>query len=243
MNRFRSPRSSQTNDGGLATNRFDRGERAPLARVVSARVIGLIGVGLYNWWVVVAAQGTLLTSANEFFSDLEAIGRPHANLLQHLDLLAGLLLFVALLLRGPWGPTGKRSEWPWTVAFSVAGAVGGLFPYACSEGLSAACRRAERHFDLPAHHYAHIASGIVEFAVMTVAIYLARVRTREHITWPARAIRWSYVALVVGYPLIAVAYLSNHWGAYVEPIFFTSFSVMVFVELFESAPSMSQVHE
>jgi hypothetical protein len=243
MNRLRSPRSSHTNIGERATNWLISGERVPLARVVSARVIGVIGLGLYNWWVVVAARGTLLTSTSEFFSDLEATGRPDADLLQHLDLVAGLLLLVALLLRGPWGSTGKRAEWPWTVAFSVAGAVGGQFAYACSVGLSAACRRAEWHFDLPLHHYVHIGSGMVEFALMTFAIYLARMRTREHTTWAARAIKWTYVALVVGYPLIAVAYLSNQWGAYVEPIFFVSFSVMVFVELFESSPRRFQLHD
>jgi MFS family permease len=182
-----------------------------------------------------------LTSSGEFFSDLEATGRRDANLLQHLDLVAGLVLLVALLLRGPWGPTGQRREWRWLLAFSVAGAVGGQFAYACSEGLSAACQRAQWRFDLPFHHYVHIVSGMAEFALMTVAVYLAQKRTREQTTWTARVIKWTYVALLAGYPLLGVAYLSDEWGAYVEPIFFVCFSIMVLVELFESSQSRSQL--
>ena len=82
---------------------------------------------------------------NGFFSDLEVAGRPHAAQMSDAEMAAGLLMVVALLLRGPGARHGVRREWKWMVAFAVAGAVGGRFPYACSEGLSATCRSLEWH--------------------------------------------------------------------------------------------------
>ncbi len=198
-----------------------------------AVIIGIVGIALYNWWLPVALLGRLLTTPNELFSDLEATGRPDASLLQHLDLAAGIVMVVALLLRGRVGPDGRRSEWPWLVAWAVAGAVGGRFSYACPEGLSAACRSAEWRLALPPHHYVHVIAGIVEFAAATVAVYLAwqRTRTRERPT--TRTIRWTGRVLVAAYPLLGLSYLTDRLGVFAEPIFFICFSVMAMVELLE----------
>jgi hypothetical protein len=49
----------------------------------------------------------------------------------------------------------------------------------------------------------------------------------------AAGIKWTGVALLVGYPLLAVAYLTDRFGSFVEPVFFIGFSVMIFIELFE----------
>ena len=40
-------------------------------------------------------------------------------------------------------------------------------------------------------------------------------------------------ALVVGYPLLGLVYLTDRLGTLVEPIFFIAFSVMVLTEVFE----------
>ena len=202
-------------------------------RVVAGDVLGLVGIVLYNWWVYVVVATNLLTSTNAFFSDLEATGRHDASLFEHLDLAAGIVMFVALALRGPWGPKGKRREWPWLLVFALAGMSGGHFSYACPEGLSAACRNAEWHLRLPLHHYLHVASGIIEFAMMTTAVFLAWKRTRDEKSLVAAGIKWTWVGLLVGYPLLAVAYLTDRFGSFVEPIFFICFSVMIFIELFE----------
>ena len=206
---------------------------APWRRPVGV-AIGVVGIALYNWWIPVAFDRHLMTSPDELFSDLEATGRPDATLLQHLDLAAGIVLLVALLLRGAVGRTGRRSEWPWLLAFAVAGAVGGQFSYACPEGLSASCRAAEWRLALPHHHYVHVAAGIAEFTFGTVAVYLAWQRTRAKETPVTRAVRWTGRTMVVAYPLLGVAYLTDRFGAFVEPIFFTCFSVMVLVELLET---------
>jgi hypothetical protein len=122
--------------------------------------VGALGLALYNWWIPVALSGSLLTTPDELFSDLEASGRPDAALLQHLDLAAGLVLLVALMVRGPGARGLRRHEWPWLLAFALSGAVGGQFSYACPEGLSASCRAAEWRLALPHHHYVHVAAGM-----------------------------------------------------------------------------------
>jgi hypothetical protein len=212
-----------------------RNDQSPLwtARVLVAELLGLVGIVLYNWWVYVIVATNLLTSTNAFFSDLEATGRRDASLFEHFDLAAGIVMFVALALRGPWGPKGKRREWTWLLFFALAGVSGGHYSYACPEGLSAACRNAEWHLRLPLHHYLHVVSGIIEFAMMTTAVYFAWKRTRDEKTVVAAGIKWTGVTLLVGYPLLAVAYLTDRFGAFVEPIFFICFSVMIFIELFE----------
>ena len=199
-----------------------------------AMALGLVGIALYNWWLAVALSGRLITTPDELFSDLEAAGRPDAAILQRLDLTAALVLLAALVLRGRQGPHGPRSEWPWLVAFAISGAVGGHFSYVCPEGLSDACRSQEWRLALPPHHYIHVVAGISEFAAATVAVYLARHRTRFTTEPVTQAIRWTWRALLVAYPLLAAAYLTDRLGALVEPAFFVCFSAMVAVELFEA---------
>ena len=195
----------------------------------------MASIALYNWWIVAVFDRHLLTSPNAFFSDLEATGRPDATLLSHLDLVAGLLLVVALMLRGPRSKGLVRPEWTLLVGYAVAGAIGGQFPYACSEGLSHACRVAEWHLRLPLHHYVHVVAGIFEFAFATMAVYVAWRRTRPSTGFSNRLFTWIGIALIVGYPLLGVAYLTNRFGAFVEPVFFICFSAIAAFELFESA--------
>jgi hypothetical protein len=232
MSGSREEGSPTDSDSRLSASDVDQPDGYRL-RLFVAQFLGLVGIVLYNWWVWVLVATNLLISTDEFFSDLEATGRPDATLFQHFDLAAGIVMFVAFLLRGPWGPNGKRKEWRWLLLFAVAGAVGGHFSYACPEGLSAACRSAEWHLKLPLHHYLHVISGIIEFATMTTAVYIAWQRTKENADWVARGVKAVVIAMLIGYPLLAVAYLTDRFGAFVEPIFFVCFSVMVAIELFE----------
>jgi hypothetical protein len=204
------------------------------AVVTAAKVLAVAGVVAYNWWVVVPFVPGLMPSVNGFFSDLEATGRPHALLMSDADLVAGVLMVAALLLRGSQGRTGARREWKWMVAFAAAGAVGGRYTYACSEGLSATCRRLEWHLQLPVHHYIHVASGIAEFATLTTAAVIAMRRTGGETTSEARVYAGVVKTLAIGYPLLGVAYLTDRLGTLVEPIFFIAFSVMLLAEIFES---------
>ena len=119
------------------------------------------------------------------------------------------------------------------VVFAVAGAVGGRYSYACSEGLSATCRSMEWHLQLPVHHYIHIASGIVEFAALTTAAVIAMRRTRGDGTPEARFYAAVVKVLAVCYPLLGVVYLTDRLGILVEPIFFITFSAVVLAEVFE----------
>jgi Protein of unknown function (DUF998) len=204
-----------------------------VARLTAAKVLGVAGVVAYNWWVVVPFVPGLMPSVNGFFSDLEATGRPHADLMADADFAAGVLMVAALLLRGSLARNGIRKEWKWMVAFAVAGAVGGRYTYACSEGLSAACRSMEWHLQLPIHHYVHVVSGIAEFATLTAAVLIARARTRHESTHESKVYVWLLRTLLIGYPLLGLVYLTDRLGTFVEPIFFVAFSAMVLTELFE----------
>jgi hypothetical protein len=202
-------------------------------RLSASEVVGIAGLALYNWWVVVPFVHGMLPSANGFFSDIEASGLPHASLLQHLDLLSGVLLLAALALRGSAGRQYRGREWGWLVGFAIAAGAGGKFSYACPEGLSAVCRAQERNLQLPAHHYIHILSGILEFVTITVALILAVRRTHEQRTWPARVYRSVLRLFYLAYPLLGLAYLTDRLGALIEPVFFISFTVLIITHLFE----------
>ncbi len=200
-----------------------------------AEAFGLAAMVVYNWWVVVPFRPGLLRSPDSLFSDLEAAGQPDAVLFQHLDLLAGALLMAALLLGAPTLWRRARGEWTAMVAFAAAGATGGIFSYACVEGTNAVCRSLQWHFQLPLHHYLHMASGIVEFGALTLTLILAVRRHRGLVSGAARRYRALAWVLAVSYPLLGVAYLTDRMGAFVEPIFFVTFTTMVLSYLFEGA--------
>jgi len=206
---------------------------ASVARIRWAKALSVVGVVAYNWWVVVPFVPGMMPSVNGFFSDLEASGQPHAGLLADADTLAGVLMVTALLLRGSHARQGVRSEWKWMVAFGVAGMVGGRYPYYCSEGLSATCRHLEWRLKLPAHHYVHVATGIAEFALLTGAAVIAMRRTDHDGSVEARTFRGVVGLLVLAYPLLGVAYLTDRLGTFVEPIFFVAFTLTLLMEVYE----------
>ena len=212
--------------------------RAVARRVTAGRMVGVVGLMTYNWWVVVVFEPGWISSVNGLFSDLSADGQAHAPLLQRLDMAAGVLLVAALLLRGPAGPDGvRRREWPWLVAFAALGGIGGRFPYACAAGLDAGCRSLERHLELPWHHYVHMVSGVGEFATVTLAIWFAYRRTRAagRDSFETHLFRFLIYVLVVAYPLLAIAYVGDVKGALIEPVFFVTFTAVLVAELFEAA--------
>lgn len=199
----------------------------------TARLLGLLSVLSYNWWVGAVATG-LITSPDGMFSDLEATGVPHASVFERLDVASGLLICVGLMVLGPPVANDRVREWKLLVGFGIAGVIGGLYPYACPEGRDDHCRDLEWSFQLPLHHYLHMASGIFEFAFATAAIVLIwrRLRTQPPSLWR----RLSGIlagGLAVGYPALALSYLSDSWDAPVEAMFFLLFAgvvTMVFLE-------------
>lgn len=201
-------------------------------RLLLARLAAAAGLGAYNWWVIVLFMHGMIPSANGFFSDLSADGRPHALLLQRLDLTAGLLLLAALVLRRRPGASAEHRIWPWLVAFAAIAAIGGMYPYACAAGLDPACRHLERTWRHPVHHYVHMIAGVVEFFTATMAIALARVTDPDSESLAGRAGHVLVPMLLVAYPLLCLAYLKGRWGALVEPTFFLMFSAILAVEIF-----------
>lgn len=200
-------------------------------RLLGARLTGMIGLGAYNWWLATPFVPGMLHSPKVFFSDLSADGQPHAAMLHRVDTIGGLLLLTALLLRGPSDGLTKRPEWPWLVGFAIIAATGGMFPYACSPGYDAACRRLQFDFQLPLHHYIHMVAGVLEFFTATMAIWLARRADPDGQSLPGRVAHVLFPALFVAYPLLGYAYLRDQVGSLVEPVFFLMFTAVVLAEL------------
>jgi hypothetical protein len=195
--------------------------------------LGAAGLLSYNWWLLVPLKPGLMTSPDELFSNLEVTGQPYAPLMQHADVLAGILLAAALVAAGWRRLPGSRRDWLCMLAFAAAGTLGGLFPEACADGINAGCRRLEWHFQLPASQYVHDAAGIAEFAAITVALLLARRRTRGRPSRPGTAYRWLWRGALVCYPLLGASYLTDRLGGVMEAVFFAGFSVMVLTQLAE----------
>ncbi len=205
----------------------DQSRRAAV-RTAVAWILGVAGVAAYNWWILVPLKPGLMTSPDELFSNLEVTGQPYATLMQHADLASGLLLLVAFVVTGA---ARARRELLAMLIFAAAGALGGLYPEVCADGISATCRRQEWRFELPASQYVHIVAGIVEFAAITIALLYALSRTKGSRTRPARVYRGLGLGALIGYPLLGAAYLSDRFGGVMEGVFFTGFTVMVITEL------------
>ncbi len=173
-----------------------------------------------------------MRSPDELFSNLEVTGQPYASVMQHADFASGLLLIAAFWAAG-FGSRAGRREWLAMLGFGVSGALGGLFPEVCADGVNAACRRMEVHFQLPASQYIHMVVGIFEFFFITLALALAVLRTRGQRTRTAVVYRGLARAAVVAYPLLGVAYLVNRLGGVMEAVFFVGFTVMILAQLTE----------
>lgn len=212
-------------------------------RAALAWVLGLAGLVAYNWWVLVPLKPGLMTSPNELFSDLEVDGRPYAALLQHCDVAAGLLLIAAFLLAG-YGPAARavqrpgRGEWLAMLSWAAAGALGGLYPEVCADGISAVCRRIQWRFQLPASQYVHMAAGTLEFAFITAALFLAVRRNRGVHSRIARTYRLLAIGAVIGYPLLGASYLFDRLGGVMEGVFFVGFTVMAVAQLAERTSAL-----
>jgi hypothetical protein len=197
--------------------------------------LGLAGLAAYNWWILVPLKPGLMTSPDELFSNLEISGQPYAAAMQHADLLSGVLLAGAFLAVGRRSVPGGARDWLAMLAFAIAGAIGGLFPEVCADGISATCRRQEWHFQLPSSQYVHMLAGIAEFAAITVALFLALRRTRGSQARTAGSYRWLWRGALACYPLLGLAYLLNRMGGVMEAVFFVGFTVMVLTQIAERA--------
>jgi hypothetical protein len=160
-------------------------------------------------------------------------GQPYAAAMQHADLASGILVAAAFLAVGRRSVPGGLRDWLAMLVFAAAGAIGGVFSEVCADGVSATCRRQEYHFQLPASQYLHVAAGIVEFAAITVALFLALRRTRASRARTAGSYRWLWRGALVCYPLLGLAYLVNRMGGVMEAVFFAGFTIMVITQMAE----------
>jgi hypothetical protein len=193
----------------------------------------MAGLLAYNWWVLAPFKHGLMRSPDELFSNLEVTGQPYAIVMQRADVTAGILLLLAFILAGSRAVVEGRREWLGMVVFAMAGAIGGLFPQVCADGLSPACMSAEWHFRLAASQYVHDGSGVIEFAGITLALLLAIMRVRGNTSVTARGYRFIGWVVLVAYPVLGVSYLFDFYGAVIEAVFFSAFTAMVLLQLSE----------
>jgi hypothetical protein len=212
----------------------------PVSQIRRALAWSFCAAGLiaYNWWILVPLKPGLMTSPDELFSNLEINGQPYAAAMQHADLAAGILVAAAFLAVGRRSVPGGLRDWLAMLVFAAAGALGGYFSEVCADGISATCRRQEYHFQLPASQYVHMAAGVVEFAAITVALFLALRRTRAQgvntaSARTARSYSWLWRGALVCYPLLGLAYLVNRMGGVMEGVFFVGFTIMVVTQMAE----------
>jgi hypothetical protein len=203
------------------------------SRAALAWTLGIAGLIAYNWWILVPLKPGLMTSPDELFSNLEISGQPYAAVMQHADVISGLLLAGAFLLAGTRGVGASRRDWLGMLGFAIAGAAGGLFPEVCADGINALCRQQERSFELPVSQYVHMAAGIVEFAAITIGLIIAMRRTRGSQAQTARIYRGLAWGLLASYPLLGTAYLVNRLGGLMEAAFFVGFTAVIVTQLAE----------
>jgi hypothetical protein len=225
-----TPRSDE-----MAARRADQSVVLPVSQIRRALAWSFCVAGLiaYNWWILVPLKPGLMTSPDELFSNLEINGQPYAAAMQHADLASGILVAAAFLAVGRRSVPGGLRDWLAMLVFAAAGAIGGVFSEVCADGVSATCRRQEYHFQLPASQYLHVAAGIVEFAAITVALFLALRRTRASRARTAGSYRWLWRGALVCYPLLGLAYLVNRMGGVMEAVFFAGFTIMVITQMAE----------
>jgi hypothetical protein len=196
--------------------------------------LGVLGALTYNWWIAALFIPGLLTSANAFFSDLEAAGLRDATAFQRLDITSGLCWALALVLRGRAGRDGlMRPEWKWCLTFALLGALGGVFVESCPEGTSSVCRSLERHLQLPLHHYLHLVAGTGEFVCVAMAMWLAARRSKGRPTPEGRVYRGLFAAAIALGPLLGLCYLTDRLGAPLEPVYFIALTTMALTEVLE----------
>lgn len=205
----------------------------PRSRRILGWTLAVAGLVAYNWWLLVPFKPGLMTSPNELFSNLEVDGQPYATAMQHADLLSGILLLAAFAVLGRRSVAAGWRDWAAMLVFAAGGALGGVYSEVCADGISAVCRQQEIHFQLPVSQYLHMAAGIVEFAGITIALFLARRRTRGREDLAARLYRRLWVGALICYPLLGLAYLVDRMGGVMEAVFFFGFTVMVAVQVAE----------
>jgi hypothetical protein len=202
-------------------------------RKIIAWISGILGLISYNWWILAPFKSGIITSPNQLFSDLEINGQPYANVMQHLDLISGILFLITFLFLINRSNIKRNYESLALIGFGIFAALGGVFSETCSDTTNAVCRHLEISMKLPAQQYLHLLFGIAEFGFITIALFFAYYRTKKKRTKIAKIYRFLFVGAFIAYPLLGLAYVTNRLGAIIEPVFFTAFSIIILVQLYE----------
>lgn len=185
-------------------------------------LLGTLGLLAHNWWVVIYPIGWM-PSFDALISEASATDQPHGWLLSGIDIGVGVALVAALFLcRRTWLQHGRASVWWWSLVWALGGLVEGVFPLACSPSTNRTCEDAEWAFELAAHHYVHMAAGVVEFVAASIAILL--VWRTPALGWLSRLGAWLSLGILVVYPFLGLAFFTHRLSSIPEAVFFVMFS-------------------
>lgn len=200
----------------------------------SALFFGLI---LLNWWLLLPFLGLWPNSLNGLMSDATATGSPNAQAIRVVEFLACGLLLTALSLRGPIDQNGKvRRDWWCAVALVVFEAFDTLFVEACRSGTDQQCFSDEMRFDLPLHHYFHVAGGVLEWSFALAAVILGLRRLRSINSPLQGSYRSLLIFAIVVIPPLAAAFVTHRLFVVVESTVYIAFSLLIYLQVTEPSP-------
>ena len=183
----------------------------------------IAGLAAYNWWILALFKPGLIVSPNELFSDMEVTGQPFATLMQHADLVSGLLVGGAFLAIGLTALHDAGGEWAGMMVFALGGALGGRVP-------GNLLRRRQRGLSppgvpIPAPRPSSTCTSSLASSSLAASPWPSSTPGAGHAkdeTRTATIYRGLARAALVGYPILGAAYLVNRLGGIAEACFFVA---------------------
>lgn len=155
-------------------------------RLILSGIIAITAAIAFNNWVLALLLNRQLLFKGGSVSELTVHGQPHAILFQSLDVIAGILFSIFVLLVGKFmSKTGKSMQVLvyGGLIFGIANVVDALLSLPCSNTLDKACSIPITinwsHFNFPSHGYSSVLIAVFYFVLPLAGIYYARAEKNQ----------------------------------------------------------------